>query len=83
MDYQTGINLTRAILIFLQKDGRFDFARKGTRRHSRLCKEGFIPCASVGTIEQAQSLQVCICKLTREPNSTPYTSTRSTIPSKA
>jgi len=58
------VNLKRAVLIFVSKDGTFLFARKGTKEHRRLLKRGFLACASTNTRSEAESLQVGTCHLT-------------------
>ena len=55
-------NLKRPILIFLSKNGVFQFARNGTKEHGKLLKSS-LPCASVNTISEAEDIQVATCKL--------------------
>jgi len=57
------LNLGRAVVIFLSKNGVFKFARQGTRAHRDLLRSGFLPAASVNAIADAKSLQVAKCKL--------------------
>lgn len=56
-------NMSRTILIFLSKNGVFMFARTGTKEHSRLMHDGFLPCASTNTLNEAEQLQTATCKL--------------------
>lgn len=57
------MNLSRAVLIFLSKDGVFQYARKGTAQHAKLLKIGYLACASVPTLKDAEQLQTATCKL--------------------
>lgn len=58
----TAANLKRPILIFLSKNGVFQFARKGTAKHLEL-SNGSIACASVNTLAEAEEIQTATCKL--------------------
>ncbi len=66
MRRQTAVeaNLKRPVLIFLSKDGVFQFAREGTKRHAEMMKGySYLPCASVNTLAEAEEIQTALCKL--------------------
>lgn len=57
-------DFTRSVMIFLSKDGVFQFAKSGTRKFSCLLKStAYLPCASVDTLQDANKLRIAVCAL--------------------